>query len=61
MDPAYYQTVSLAEQAEILEQIEWWTARRDQFNGSDDGSEQEYLGGVCEGTASLRAGPQEQQ
>lgn len=35
MDPAYWQTVALAEQYEMLELMDWYEARKEQFNSQE--------------------------
>lgn len=42
MDPAYWQQVGQWEMAEIIELMEWYEARRDQFNQSDEESGNEH-------------------
>lgn len=42
MDAEYWQTVGQWEQAEMVELVEWYEARRDQFNQSDKESNHEH-------------------
>ena len=42
MDPAYWQTVALAEQYEMLELMDWYEARKEQFNQSEKESDHEH-------------------
>lgn len=35
----YWQTVGQREQAELIELMEWWEARRDQFNQNSEETE----------------------